>query len=389
MDLPPKRLLFVDDEPNILDTLRRLLHQCKENWDPSFCSGVDEALAALNSVPFDVVVSDIRMPGKDGFALLEAMRADAVLRRIPVVILTGDADRGLKRRALESGASDLLNKPINSDDLIARIRSSLRLKSYQDQLENQVDVLDGLVRARTAELERTQREVVWRLAKAGEFRDDETGNHVARVASYACELAEGLGMKPARVDLILQTSPLHDIGKIGIPDSILLKPGKLTREETETMRNHTLIGEKILRSTPKAASIARHKPRSGTGDHAGTGSVLIDLAASIARSHHEKWDGSGYPDGLSGKDIPIEARIVAVSDVFDALMSKRPYKDAMPESDALEFLSRERNRHFDPDVVDVFLERVDKIRAIRELADAPVDGTANSGPYHETNHLRR
>lgn len=357
-----KKLLFVDDEPNILEMLSRMLSQCGEAWEAKFCLSVDEALEALHRTKFDTVVADIRMPKKDGFALIEAMRADEGLRNIPIIVLTGEGDRTLKRRVLEMGAADLLNKPIGREDLIARLRNALRLKEYHDQLANQVELLDSLVRERTQQLEESHREVVWRLAKAGEFRDDQTGDHVARVAWCSCVLAEGIGMKPDFIELLFQTSPLHDIGKIGIRDSILLKEGRLTREERTVMEQHAAIGENILRQTPKSIAFLSYAnipaPQSAGN---GSPSSLIKMACVIARHHHEKWNGSGYPDRLAGADIPVEARIVALADVYDALLSKRPYKAAMSKPDALDIVKAESGRHFDPQVVNSFLDACARI----------------------------
>jgi len=253
-----KRLLFVDDDCSILDMLSRMLRQSGENWECECCGSVDEALDALLRVEFDTVVTDIRMPKKDGFVLIEAMCADDSLRNIPILVLTGEGDHTLKRRVLDRGATDLLNKPVAREDLIARLRSALRLKEYHDLLANQVNVLDRLVRERTKQLERSHREVVWRLAKAGEFRNDATGDHVARVAWCSRVLAEALGLDTEFVELLFQTSPLHDIGKIGVPDRILLKEGPLTPEERAVMRGHTKIGENILRQAPKSIVLLPH-----------------------------------------------------------------------------------------------------------------------------------
>ena len=362
-----KQLLFVDDEPYILEMLDRLLTQCGEAWTGTFCLGVDEALEALRHTQFDTVVSDIRMPAKDGFVLIEAMRADNGLKNIPIIVLTGEGDRTLKRRVLDLGATDLLNKPVSREDLIARLRNALRLKEYEDQLANQVAVLDGLVRERTRQLEQSHREVVWRLAKAGEFRDDQTGNHVARVAWCSCVIAQEMGMSPDFVELLYQTSPLHDIGKIGIPDAILLKPGRLTPEEREVIERHALIGVDILRRPPKTAALAACLNTVGGWPISDSApSPLLEMATTIAQSHHEKWDGSGYPDRLAGEDIPIEARIVALADVYDALTSERPYKKAMPETEATELILSERGRHFDPAVVNAFIAGHGRILTARE-----------------------
>ncbi|MFA6243296.1 MAG: HD domain-containing phosphohydrolase [Candidatus Hydrogenedentales bacterium] len=362
--LPAKaKILFVDDDANILEMMARIIRQSGENWEGEFRASVDEALDVLARVDFDTVVSDMRMPAKDGFALVESMKGDARLSRVPVIILTGDHDSTLKRRALDMGVTDLLSKPILREDLIARLRSALRLKEQQDKLEDQVELLDGIVRERTCQLERSHREVVWRLAKAGEFRDDQTGNHVARVAWCSCVLAEALGLKTSHVELLYQTAPLHDIGKIGIPDCILLKPGILTAEERRIMERHPLIGEEILRSVPLAMmqSMDDYGKMEAPLD-TNTLSPVLEMARIVAIGHHEKWDGSGYPSGSSGEGIPIEARIVALADVYDALVSERPYKRAMTETEASDLVQRESNRHFDPGVVAAFLASFEKFR---------------------------
>ena len=384
MENSKKRLLFVDDEPNILDMLSRMLDQCGEDWEGEFCLSVDEALEALRRRKFDTVIADIRMPKKNGFALIEAMRADDRLRNIPVIVLTGEADRTLKRRVLDMGATDLLNKPVGREDLIARLRSTLRLKEYQDQIGNQVVILDGLVRERTKELEQSQREVVWRLAKAGEFRDDQTGNHVARVACCSCVLAEGIGMEPEFTALLFLTSPLHDIGKIGIPDKILLKEGCLTPEERAVIERHAEIGENILRQAPKSVALLPHMNiRASLPAGNGSPSALIKMASVIARHHHEKWNGSGYPDKLAATEIPIEARIVALADVYDALLSKRPYKPPMGQSEALAIVQEEAGRHFDPQIVKSFFDAGDRITEVYERFDGTVEAFSISEEQRE------
>ncbi len=352
-----KRLLFVDDEPNVLEVLRRLLDLCGEPWEGVFCTGVADALDALRREAFDVIVSDIRMPKKDGIALLEAVRGDEALSRIPIIILTGEGDRTLKRRVLDLGATDLLNKPVGREDLIARLRSAIRIKEFEDHLANQVEVLDGLVRERTRQLEKSHREVVWRLAKAGEFRDDQTGNHVARVAWCSYILARRMGRNGGFAELLFLTSPLHDIGKIGVPDKILLKEGPLTPEERAVIETHTEIGESILRQPPKSIMMAAQAiPNGYTTDDEALPSPLLQMATVITRSHHEKWDGSGYPDGLAGEDIPVEARMVALVDVYDALRSKRPYKPAMSNEEAVAILQKGEGSHFDPRMLESFLD---------------------------------
>lgn len=363
MDSNRAQLLFVDDEPNILEMLERMLSQETEKWDAHYCQSVDEALTFLDTEEVDTIVSDICMQEKDGFDLLKAVRHSEKTSRIPVIILTGDCDRSLKRRALDLGATDLLNKPIDREDLLARVRSALRLKSNEDMLAGQVDILEGLVKERTEQLEAAHMEIVLRLAKTCEYRDDETGNHVMRVANHSCILGKALGMDSETLNMLFLTSSLHDVGKIGIPDSILLKTDKLTPEERKIIEQHTVIGGAILSHKPTVAAY---------GDMMGIASVLsnapnrkvhlLDMASRIAKHHHERWDGTGYSDRLSGECIPLEARIVAVADVYDALRSKRPYKPEFPKEKAVAIIQEESGHQFDPDVVTAFMEFFDDIQ---------------------------
>jgi putative two-component system response regulator len=386
------RILFVDDDPNILGMLKRVLHKHGDSLEADYRESVDGALTAIEGRDYDVIVTDVRMPNKDGFVLLRTLRDSDKTRRLPVIVLTGDYDRTLKRRALDLEATDLLNKPIGSEDLLARIRSALRLKSYQDQLANQVATLDEMVRERTAQLEHAHREVVWRLAKAGEYRDDQTGNHLIRVACYSWAIARAIGKDAEFLELIFLASPLHDIGKIGIPDRILLKPGKLTAEERMSMQQHTTMGVGILSSIPKAAEISFWELVQGPweiGDASpispgNRGSVpeipLLRMATAIAHYHHERWDGSGYPEGWGGAAIPIEARIVAVADAYDAITTRRPYKEPLPESHALQVLCQDAGSHFDPDVASAFLEATDNVRAMRARCGEAFSASQGEGP---------
>jgi len=250
-------LLFVDDEPNVLRGIERLLRQRRAPWHCLYASGVNEALAILAEEHVDGVVSDIKMPERDGFDLLVTLRADDRFRDLPVVILTGLGDPGLKSRALDMGATDLLNKPVDPDELMARIRSVLHLKRCQDEIKHYTEELEELVRRRTAALAATRLDIIWRLGKAAEFRSEETGYHVIRVGFYAKVLAERLGLPRDEVETIFHTSPLHDLGKIGIPDSILLKPGPLDAREWELMQTHCRIGRDLL---SQEASRARTFP---------------------------------------------------------------------------------------------------------------------------------
>lgn len=361
-----KKILFVDDQPQFLDVIRRMLRKQQEVWDIRFALSVDEALEEMDKTSFDVVISDARMPDKDGFQLLRTLREFKKTRDVPVIILTGDGEPTLKRNALDLGATDLLNKPINLEDLLARIRSVLQLKSYQDQLKAQNEILENRVRERTSDLEESRREILWRLAKAGEYRDDDTGEHVARVACYCRAIAQELGMGRDFVDMIFLTSPLHDIGKIGVPDEILLKRGKLTPNERTIVERHSALGADILseKSMAMAAWLAWQEG-SPPSNHARNENPLLKMASSIAMTHHERWDGAGYPQGSAGKDIPIESRIVALSDVYDALGSVRPYKPAYPEDKVLAIMQDEAGRHFDPEVFTAFERVIEELRSMR------------------------
>ena len=364
-----RRVLFVDDEKRVLDGLRRILRGEREQWDMSFADGVDAALEILGETPHDAIVSDINMPGRDGFDLLKAVHDDESLSDIPVVILTGNGEHDMKRRALDLGATDLLSKPIDRDDLVARLRSVLRLKAYTDQIKDYSAQLEARVRERTAELELARAELVWRLGKAGEFRDSDTGFHVVRVGYYAQSLATTLGLEDRLVREIFLAAPLHDVGKIGIPDRILLKPAKLTVEEFVVMKTHTTIGGQILR----ASSTAREHTRLlGTlsASTVAAGNPFARVGAEIAEGHHERWDGGGYPHGLAGEEIPIAARITSVADVYDALCSVRPYKPAMPEEQVMDIMRSATGAQFDPAVFAAFESTLPDFREIRaEFAD--------------------
>ena len=370
-NLNKKRILFVDDESNVLNGLRRMLHSQREEWEMSYVCSVDAALERLEETCFDAIVSDIKMPEKDGFELLELLHKSEITRNIPVIIVTGCNESGMKRRALDLGATDLLDKPICKEDLLARLHSVLRLKSYQDKLNNQNKILEQKVKERTIELENSRLDIVWRLGKVAEFRDEETGNHVIRVGCYCKIISESLGMGEDFVEMLFITSPLHDIGKVGIPDEILLKHGSLNHEQWETMKQHCEIGSEIFNQDygGMKSLLAWGENHAHKRDKI-ENNPLYKMAATITMTHHEKWDGTGYPKGLAGNDIPLESRIVAISDVYDALCSARPYKQAYSESKALAVISKEAGRHFDPDVFKAFENSLDEIRSVKaQFAD--------------------
>ncbi len=361
-----QRILFVDDEKNFLEGIRLMLRSERNIWDMDFAEGAQAALKRTEESEYDCIVSDVSMPGMTGLDLLEVLRQSPRTLHIPVIILTGNAEADLKRRALDLGATDLLNKPVTPEDLLARIRSVLVLKSHQDELKNYSATLEDKVRDRTRELERARRDIILRLAKAGEMRDEETGEHVIRVACSSRELALAMNIHPDAVDSIFFTSPLHDIGKIGVPDSILLKSGRLGPEERVIIERHCEIGANILMEKPKG--LAAFLELSGFSDlqpDDGRTDELRSVAAEIALSHHEKWDGSGYPRKLAGESIPISARIVAIADVYDALRSERPYKPAFSHAEAMEIMAPMQGAHFDPDAFEKFLTIQDAFQEIR------------------------
>jgi putative two-component system response regulator len=289
------------------------------------------------------------------------------------LILTAASDQQTKRRALELGASDFLGKPVDPTELVPRLHNVLTVKRHHDYIERYSQELEAEVLRRTAELARSRQEVIHCLARAAEFRDDDTGRHVFRVGRYARLIAAELGWKGERLEMFEQAAQLHDIGKIGIPDAILLKPGKLDPDEFEIMRKHSGFGKRIMHTLPENDSnVLRSHTELGSRLLGETESPILAMASVIAMSHHEKWDGSGYPLGLAGEDIPIEGRITAVADVFDALSSKRPYKPAFPLNQCLEILEQGRGTHFDPQALDAFFRCRPQIVAT-QLRHADVD----------------
>ncbi|MCG8618258.1 MAG: response regulator [Desulfobacterales bacterium] len=353
------RLLFVDDEAHYLKGVERMLHHRRDEWRLCFAESVDEAVAKINAFDIDVIVTDVNMPGKSGFDLLEILQEADHTSTIPVIVLTGDADTNLKRRALEFGATDLLNKPINPEDLVARLISALRLKSYEDEMRRQNATLEAKVKKRTRELEFLHHDLVWRLAKAGELRDEETGDHVMRVSHISRLIAQALGLPDPEIEMIFLTASLHDLGKIGIPDGILLKQGRLTPGEMEIMKHHCKIGADILLMKPRGME-EFYALKTQTPPELKMGAEVREYAATIAMSHHERWDGEGYPRGLSGEAIPLPGRIVAYADVYDALRSERSYKQAFSPEAAWQELEESAGSHLDPNI----------FRAIRHLRPA-------------------
>jgi putative two-component system response regulator len=355
-DFTTKHILVVDDLHENAALLSRFLSPMGFNVHAAH-DGVS-ALQFVEKTPPDVILLDLMMPGMDGFQVCQRLKQSPETRHIPVIIITGLSDREANIRAVEAGADDFVIKPFDRVLLEARIRTSLKTKLLQDQLLAYQHELEVRVQDRTRQLERTQQVAVFSLAKLAESRDNETGDHLDRIREYARELALSLlergiykeAVDPFFVRELYQSSPLHDIGKVGVPDQILLKPGKLTFQEFESMKHHTLIGGDTLR----AADL-----------EAGQNSFLA-MGRDIAYYHHEKWEGSGYPFGLSGDEIPLAARIVAVADVYDALSSKRPYKEPFSHEKSMNIILEGRGKHFDPRVVDAFAARCDRFVEIRD-----------------------
>lgn len=337
-------------------------------WEMTFLDCPDDAWPRLLSNEFDTVVLDIDMPGNGALELLDRIKENKHTGKIPVVMLAGAGDCSMKSRALEHGADDLLNKPVDPVDLLARLNSALRLKTCQDALDEHDLRLEETIRQHTSEVRQSYQEIAWKLGKFAEKRDKSTGHHVIRVGLYSRAIAETLELDPIFIETIGIVAPLHDVGKIGVSDFILLKKEPLTPQETFVMRRHCWIGAKILREESKVrqAFLQWHTNTEPSSTVFATNPYL-KMAATIAMGHHEKWDGTGYPQGLCGEAIPLEARIVAIADVFDAVTSERPYRPAYSEEWALELLQEDSGSYFDPRMYSAFMKALPKIRSIRQL----------------------
>jgi putative two-component system response regulator len=324
----------------------------------------------VNETP-DIILLDIMMPAVSGLDIMRMLRTDDELKHIPVIVLTAADNEEIKMEALELGAADFLNKPVNLAELVVRVRNVLLVKAHHDHLQDYAQELAHQVRQRTAELAMSRLELIHCLARTAEFRDNETGKHVARVGRYAEIIARKLNLDETTVELIAHAAPLHDMGKVGVPDSILLKPGKLTPEEYAIMQEHSIHGKHAFEPMSDTEwQLFKSHTLLGEMIMDVESSPLITMASKIALTHHERWDGTGYPLGLAGEDIPLAGRITAVADVFDALSSKRPYKAAIPLNRCFEVMQEGRGTQFDPKVLDAFLACRDDIIAVRmDLAD--------------------
>jgi putative two-component system response regulator len=354
MDSP---IMILDDEPYNVMVVRKYLRDVGytnllESTDST------EALKIITQKKPSLLLLDIMMPKVSGLDILRALRLDGQGRRFPVLILTASTDSATKREALDLGAADFLPKPVDPNDLIPRVRNALTAKKYEERLANYAEQLEEKVRTRTAELAASREEVIHCLARAAEYRDDVTGNHVLRVGRYAGIIARALGYSVAEAETLELAAQLHDVGKIGIPDAILNSPGKLDPEQFAVIQRHCSFAKNILAPLGETEwrTLQSHS-QLGASLLEISSSPLLMLAARIAQTHHEWWDGRGYPLGLAGEDIPLEGRITAVADVYDALSSPRPYKAAIPREKCFAIISEERGTHFDPRVLDAFFAR--------------------------------
>lgn len=364
------KIAIIDDEPTNVKVVSRLLQMDGYSKFVTTCDAREAMDLIWREAP-DIVLLDLMMPHVSGLEILRTLRRHEATKMTPVVILTASTDREMRIDALRRGANDFLNKPIDPSELAPRVGNLLALKRHQDQLRGYSRRLEAAVKRRTAELEASRRDILHCLARAAEYRDDDTGHHVIRVGRYARLVAEGLGMDEEYLDRIEQAAQLHDVGKIGVADDILRKPGRLSESEFELMRKHSSFGKHVLqRISPQEEMALRHHASIGANVLGIGRSPVLDMAMRIALTHHEWWDGTGYPLGLQGEDIPLEGRITAVADVFDALSTKRPYKEAFPLDKCFAIMSEEHSSHFDPTVLDAFvLKRREIVEVQMQFAD--------------------
>lgn len=341
-------ILVVDDTPENIEVLAGIL---MPHYKVKFATNGEKALQLMRAdSPPDLVLLDVMMPEMNGFEVCKRLKGDPRLRRIPVIFVTALGEVLNEAEGLALGAVDYITKPVCAPIVLARVRTQLALYDQNRELARQVQ-------AQTEEINMTRLEIIRRLGRAAEYKDNETGLHVIRMSHYSRLLGEALGLPKEETEILLHASPMHDIGKIGIPDALLRKAGALDAHEWQIMRQHPIMGAEIIGETKSA---------------------LMIMAREIALTHHEKWDGSGYPYELKGEEIPLSGRIVALADVFDALTTKRPYKQAWSVHEALGLLERERGRHFDPQLVDIFLQIQPKILEIKEtFAESPDGAPAN------------
>jgi len=349
-------ILIVDDEPANIKLLQRLLH--KDGYTKIITTqNPDEVLGLYQQYEIELILLDLNMPIMDGFEVMEQLNKNFGDELVPILVLTAQHLQDFRQRALDCGALDYVTKPFDRQELLSRVRNLLEIQLARKYMRNQNDALERRVVNRTYELEiahqqlyDSRMQIVQRLGRAAEYRDNETGLHIIRMSQTSARLGEEVAMSREQCALLLNASPMHDIGKIGIPDKILLKPGAFEPDEWTIMKTHAQIGADIL---------------------AGSDSELLIMASEIALTHHEKWDGSGYPHGLKGNKIPLVGRIVAIADVFDALVSRRPYKKAWSVDEAVATINEGSGKHFDPELVTKFMQILPDVILINEKYAEP------------------
>ncbi len=343
------KVLVVDDDPGTRELLETWIDEC--GWEPHVAEDGFEALAKAK-LDYDIVLLDVNLPGMDGYEIAKRFKED--YPDTPIIMVTGQDSREDRLRAVEAGAEDFIGKPVDMTELRVRIRSQLEKKQAFDQLKEHEAELEDKVEERTSALRDTLEELaeskraiqdayveaINRLARAAEFKDAGTGSHIERVGGCVQVLAQNVGLPPGKVEVLQYASRMHDVGKVGIPDAILLKPDELQGDEWEKMKTHTTLGRRIL---------------------SGSSSEILQAGEVVAEFHHERWDGTGYPRGMEGESIPIEGRICALADVFDALVSDRPYREAYSIDKALHIMKKGRGSHFDPELFDLFESHLEEI----------------------------
>ncbi|MEI8170458.1 MAG: HD domain-containing phosphohydrolase [Rhodoferax sp.] len=338
------QVLIVDDTEINLILFGALVRKLGTSESKTFLSST-EGLAWAQANDPDLIIVDYMMPVLDGIEFIRQLRETPGKESVPILMITANDQKQVRYQALEVGATDFLTKPVDKVEFLARANNMLILSDVRKKLSDRAAWLAEEVHKATTEILQRERETVIRLSKAAEYRDPETGAHILRMAHYSELIAKSMGLSITEQELLLEAAPMHDIGKVGIADGILLKPGRLTPEEMEIMKQHALIGYDILK---------------------GSSSKVLQAGADIARAHHEKFDGTGYPNALAGQDIPVFSRIVAVADVFDALTSERPYKKAWSLEKAAEHIKANSGTHFDPACVDAFFRQWDEVLEIRQ-----------------------
>ena len=343
-------ILVVDDEPQNIELLEAFL--IPQGYEIVKAANGEEALRKLSGNQIDLILLDVMMPGMDGFEVTRRVRQDNTHRLLPIILVTALRETEDRVKGIEAGCDDFISKPVDKMELLARVRSLLKVKAYNDLMSNYRKELESEVTRRTEEIKHAferikvaSLETIYRLSMAAEYKDKDTGAHIKRMSRYSAAVARRMGLDESTIETILYAAPMHDLGKIGIRDLILMKPAKLDPVEWEIMKQHTVIGAKILK---------------------GSDAEFIRMGETIAQYHHEKWDGSGYPNSLKGIAIPIASRIAAIADVFDALTSKRPYKELFSVEKSLAIIREGRGSHFDPDVVDAFFAIQDEILTIKK-----------------------